>query len=559
MTSAAAEIRASAREDGWYSLILPVIVLLAWLPGLVTLPALDRDESRFAQASRQMVETGNLVDIRLGDSPRYNKPVGIYWLQAGSAAAVKAVAGIAPSRIWLYRIPSFVAGILALFLMTRIGRSIASPRVGLIGAALLGLTLLLSAESEIATTDAALLATVLAAQATLLGAWQLRGTGKWLSMPFALAGWAAFGAGVLIKGPVIAAVGAATALTLCIWQRDWRWLRALRPLSGFIVAALVVMPWLIAIGFASHGAFFQQSLGHDFGAKLAGGQESHGAPPGYYLALLSVTFWPATLFLLPALALAWRDRDESHMRFLIAWATSSFVMFELVPTKLPHYILPAYAPLALLAALWIGNKSAPLRWQNVLRIIACVQFGFVALAIAVVPFVLPERFGAAAPAWTYPVAATALIAAASAIVLLLRERVVPALAATSVCALLLYPTLILGVVPRLAPLWISERVADLVKTYSRPGDPPLVAAGYAEPSLLFHTDGAATFATGGPAAAIAAGRGGLVLVEGRERGAFLSRLGALPVSASPLQHFSGFDYSSGRKEEFVLYRVAKAH
>src|SRR5471030_2331122 len=66
--------------------ILTILCLLLWLPGVVSLPALDRDESRFAQSSRQMLDSGNFVDIRLGRVPRYKKPVGIYWLQAATTA-----------------------------------------------------------------------------------------------------------------------------------------------------------------------------------------------------------------------------------------------------------------------------------------------------------------------------------------------------------------------------------------------------------------------------------------------------------------------------------------
>src|SRR3954468_9795698 len=64
--------------------LLALLGLLIWLPGILSLPALDRDESRFAQSSRQMVESGDVVDIRFGHVPRYKKPVGIYWLQAAS-------------------------------------------------------------------------------------------------------------------------------------------------------------------------------------------------------------------------------------------------------------------------------------------------------------------------------------------------------------------------------------------------------------------------------------------------------------------------------------------
>src|SRR5690349_5884218 len=95
---------------------VPVLVLLclfAWLPGLLALPALDRYESRFAQASKQMIETGDYIDIRFSTVPRYNKPVGIYWLQAASTH----VLGVPPyNRIWTYRLPSLLGGLLAVLL-----------------------------------------------------------------------------------------------------------------------------------------------------------------------------------------------------------------------------------------------------------------------------------------------------------------------------------------------------------------------------------------------------------------------------------------------------------
>src|SRR5258708_21140942 len=56
--------------------------LVIFLPGFFNIPAIDRDEARFAQATKQMVESGDFVDIRFQDDVRYKKPVGIYWLQS---------------------------------------------------------------------------------------------------------------------------------------------------------------------------------------------------------------------------------------------------------------------------------------------------------------------------------------------------------------------------------------------------------------------------------------------------------------------------------------------
>ena len=76
-----------------------------------------------------------------------------------------------------------------------------------------------------------------------------------------------------------------TAMALSIRDRDVRWLSRLRPLPGIPIMLAVALPWLIAITISSHGAFITQSLGGDMAAKLAGAKESHGAPPGAYLAM----------------------------------------------------------------------------------------------------------------------------------------------------------------------------------------------------------------------------------------------------------------------------------
>src|SRR5881227_1934579 len=97
--------------------VLLAVALLGFLPGFSNIPPIDRDEARFAQATKQMIESGDYVDIRFQDEVRYKKPVGIYWLQA---AAVRAAEGLGASdprtTIWLYRLPSLLGAIGAVLL-----------------------------------------------------------------------------------------------------------------------------------------------------------------------------------------------------------------------------------------------------------------------------------------------------------------------------------------------------------------------------------------------------------------------------------------------------------
>src|SRR4051812_43538144 len=203
--------------------VLVLLCLLAWLPGILSLPVLDRDESRFAQASKQMIESGNYVDIRFSTVPRYNKPVGIYWAQA---AATRALGHPPYNQIWTYRLPSLLGGILAVLLTYWTARAFASRETALLASALLALCVALSAEAQMATTDALLLATIVGAQGFFLRVY-LHGRGRLEWAPrlwTALAAWAAIGAGILLKGPVILAVIGLTVLALSLWDRDWRWL-----------------------------------------------------------------------------------------------------------------------------------------------------------------------------------------------------------------------------------------------------------------------------------------------------------------------------------------------
>ena len=70
--------------------VLVLISLLSFLPGSFNIPPVDRDEARFAQATKQMIESGDYIDIRFQDEVRYKKPVGIYWMQAGVVRAAEA-------------------------------------------------------------------------------------------------------------------------------------------------------------------------------------------------------------------------------------------------------------------------------------------------------------------------------------------------------------------------------------------------------------------------------------------------------------------------------------
>src|SRR5436305_6499501 len=158
-----------AAFDGWLTgfrpyLLLALLCLLLYAPGIGSIPALDRDEARFAQATRQMLQTGDLLRIRFQDEARNRKPAGIYWLQAASVASLSTHCSTA---IWPYRLPSLIGAGAAVLLTFAFGSALfpaaeAGRRSALDGAVLLAGMLGLAAEAHIAKTDAMLLAAILA-------------------------------------------------------------------------------------------------------------------------------------------------------------------------------------------------------------------------------------------------------------------------------------------------------------------------------------------------------------------------------------------------------------
>jgi 4-amino-4-deoxy-L-arabinose transferase-like glycosyltransferase len=545
---------------GWrpYAL-LAALCLLLYLPGIASIPPLDRDEARFAQATRQMLETGDFLRIRFQDEARNKKPAGIYWLQA---AAVAVFSTPESAAIWPYRLPSVAGALAAALLIFTIGSALfagdaegSPPRaVAFIAAILLASALGIIVEAHIAKTDAALLAAVVVGQGAL-GLIYVRARAGGPAIP-ALAAmfWIAEIAAILLKGPPGPALAIVTVLALSIADRDLRWLRRLYPIAGIIFTIIAVLPWIIAIERATEGTFLADSLGQDLWSKLIGAQESHGAPPFSYLLMAIATFWPGSLMLVPALAQGWRRRRAPAERFLLAWLVPAWVILELLPTKLPHYVLPLYPALALLggAALVEGARAVAPRWLHYADVAVKALWGIVTIALASALIVLPFRFGDHLSVAGL-IGAIALLGSMAA--LLYRWPRPPLVAAilVSLSAVFILPAG-LAVLPGLDRLWLSRAAADLVALHPPAAGAPLVAVGYGEPSLVFLLGGHVRLTTSSGAAEALAG-GGAALVSNREEPMFRQALSGRGLNMHPLGSVAGFDYSNGQRLALMLYDV----
>lgn len=215
------------------------------------------------------------------------------------------------------------------------------------------------------------------------------------SLLWPLAFWLFLALGIMTKGPITPMIAGLTCLALCLVSRRWRWLLALRPAMGLPVVLAVVGPWVYLVGQEVGWSNYLTIIYDETIGRSAGAKEGHWGPPGYHIVLLGVLFWPGSLLTAAAIGRAWRramttthrnrerERAKTHddteapaerhaplrsrfrhvvsfLRdarpsrpaelFLLAWMLPSWIVFELVSTKLPHYTMPLYPAVALISA-----------------------------------------------------------------------------------------------------------------------------------------------------------------------------------------------------------------
>jgi 4-amino-4-deoxy-L-arabinose transferase-like glycosyltransferase len=337
--------------------------------GTWSLPLIDRDEPRFAEASREMIERSNYIVPYFNNQLRLDKPPLTYWAQVASYH-------IFGENDFAARFPSVIAAALTAILIFAWGRRIGGEKLGWWAAIIFTLSLQTFVHAKAAVADMWLVLFVTLAswagyellqRSTLdQGAAVSRPPWAIWKSPF-LVFYLALALGFLAKGP-IAWTPLLTVAVVTIYMREWQLFRRFKFVGGILLILIVVALWGIPALIQTRGEFFTVGIGRHVVTRSFMTLEGHGANSfGMYALLLPfyfvtvfISFFPWSIKLPWLIRKLWR-REKAGVNapgysgipidtYLLWGIAVVFVIFTLVSTKLPHYTLPAFPLLALLLA-----------------------------------------------------------------------------------------------------------------------------------------------------------------------------------------------------------------
>lgn len=316
-------------------------------------PLFDVDEGAFSEATREIIAAGDWLRTTLNGEPRWDKPIGVYWLQGASVLLF----GL---NEFALRLPSALSGwgwalALVWFAAPRWGRSVA-----LSAGAMLATSLGVLVIGRAATADALL---NLLLTLTALDAWRWLESGR--AAPLRRA-WAFIGLGLLVKGPVAVVVPGAALLVWLLswgrWQPAWQRLRAaFSDVPAWGLLLIIAVPWYAYILNRFGQAFIDGFLVKHNLARYSTPLEQHGGSLGYYGVVLPLMLLPWAPLLVSVLRQVRSHWADPLRRYLLGWGGFVVVFFSLSGTKLPHYVLYGVTPFVLLMALALQQAGRALR------------------------------------------------------------------------------------------------------------------------------------------------------------------------------------------------------
>lgn len=364
--------------QGTWDTLLTVFFALAYLIPLNGRLLWQPDETRYAEISREMLQRGDWGVPHLLGLRYFEKPVAGYWfnnisqwLFGDNNFAVRF------ASVFSTGITALLIFALAMLMWRNTHRAYLSVLIFLSMVLVFGIGTYSVLDPMIALwLTAAMVSYYLTLKAT---------SAKGKLGGYALLGLAC-GMGFMTKGFLALAVPVIAVIPVVIQQRRIKDLLLFGPVA-ILVALLLSLPWALAIA-QREPDFWNYFFWVEHIQRFAEDNAQHKAPFWYYLPILMAAVLPWLALLPGALLKSWRERGQRpELFFLLSWVMMPLIFFSVAKGKLPTYILPCMAPLALLMAAYAEDAAKALR-RKLFKVNALLNglFGLIGMVVLLLGF-----------------------------------------------------------------------------------------------------------------------------------------------------------------------------
>jgi 4-amino-4-deoxy-L-arabinose transferase-like glycosyltransferase len=351
---------------------LLIINFLAFGWNLGNVGLIDETEPLFAEASRQMLVTGDWITPFFNGETRFDKPALIYWCQAiaysimgvneWAARIPSALAATAVSALGFYVVQWYFAQKDKLEQTTKPTRRYLTAAVA---SALIALNPEMIVWGRIGVSDMLLTGCIASALFCFFLGYAQNSTPSRFPNFWYLATYVLMGAGILTKGPVGIVLPGLIMIIFGVYiGKFWQMWREMHPIKGICIALLVSAPWYILVTLDNGWNFIDAFFGYHNVERFTDVVNGHSAPWYFYFLVVLLGFAPYSVFIPAAIVRIttlkfWQrqqiihpERSQNLDLFVCCWFLGVFGFFSIAVTKLPSYVLPLMPAAAILVALF---------------------------------------------------------------------------------------------------------------------------------------------------------------------------------------------------------------